>query len=82
MINGGDLVLIIKKSKKTGYIVYDSQDFTLHTHINDLSVAHIVKRNVTKSKVPHSHSKWLIYCHIRLARDKTYKEQLYAMLKK
>lgn len=79
---GGDSVLIIKKSKKAGYILYDSKDFALHTHINDLSIAHIVKRNVLQSKLPHTHSKWLIYCHIRVTRDKAYKENLYAILKK
>lgn len=81
LTNGGGHVLIIKKSQKTGYIIYDSKDFTLHTHISDLKIAHIVKRNVRQSKTPHTRSKWLIYCHIRLTRDNEYKNQLYAMLK-
>jgi len=73
----GDLLLKVKKSRfDESYIVYDSTDFSKHTHIQKLEIAYVVKRNVERNLLPKTNSIWLLHSHIRVATDKDYIEMV------
>lgn len=66
--------LKIKKShlENGGWILYNPDNFDLHTHCRHKRVALVIKRNVEKRILPKSNDKRMLYSHIRVTRDKKY----------
>ena len=63
----------IKKSKYNGtFIVYNPTNFEKHTHIQNLEIAYVVKRNVERKLLPKTNSIWLLESHIRVSDDENY----------
>ncbi len=71
-------MLKIKKSHLAngGWIVYNPDNFALHTHCRHKRVAVIIKNNVENHRLPKSNNLRLLYSHIRVTRNRSYIEQI------
>lgn len=71
-------MLKIKKShlRQDEWIVFNPDNFALHTHCRSRRVAIIVRDNVKHRRIPKSKDIRLIESHIRVTRDKRYIQQL------
>ena len=76
-------MLKIKKShKKTEeWILYNPDNFALHTHCKSLRVAVVIRDNVTKKRMPKSNNIKMLQSHIRVTKDKKYIQQLKERIK-
>jgi len=76
-------LLKIKKShKKTEeWILYNPDNFALHTHCKSLRVAVVIRDNVTKKRMPKSNNIKMLQSHIRVTKDKKYIQQLKERIK-
>lgn len=71
-------MLKIKKLhlRQDEWIVFNPDNFALHTHCRSRRVAIIVRDNVKHRRIPKSRDIRLIESHIRVTRDKRYIQQL------
>lgn len=78
----GDNTLKIKRAhkKEDEWIVYNPDNFKLHTHCRNLRVAIIIKNNVERLRLPRSRNLHTLYSHLRLTSNKRYKEQLLELI--
>ena len=76
--DSGDLMLKIKKShlRREEWIVYNPDNFALHTHCRSRRAALVIKDNVNHRRMPKSKDIRLIQSNIRVTRDKRYIAQL------
>ena len=76
---GWDSLLKIKKSRvKEEWIVYNPDNFALHTHCKSQRVAVAIKRTVETHSLPKSTDKRFIDSCIRVTHNKVYLRQLQA----
>ena len=74
-------MLKIKKSKRDGtYIVYNPDNFALHTHCKSLRVALVIRSNVEKGRLPKSNDLRMLYSHLRLTKNRHYRKLLEAKI--
>ena len=67
------IILKIKKSHRDGsWIVYNPDNFQLHTHCRSLRVALVVRNNVNRRRMPESRDIELIVSHLRVTKNKRY----------
>lgn len=73
-----DILLKIKKShkKRDEWILYNPDNFKLHTHCRSFRVALSIKKNVEKHKLPRSKNLRTIESHKRVTKNKKYIRQL------
>lgn len=71
-------MLKIKKShkKKNEWIVYNVDNFSLHTHCSNFRVALAIKKNVELKRLPKSRNLRTLESHKRLTRNAAYLKQL------
>ena len=67
-------MLKIKKShrNKDEWIVYNPDNFQLHTHCRSMRVAVVIRDNVARHRLPKSTDIRLLTSHIRVTRNKQY----------
>ena len=67
-------MLKIKKAHKQReeWILYNPDNFKLHTHCGSLRAALTIKRNVLKRRIPESSSLRMLESHLRVTKDKKY----------
>ena len=77
-IKGAVHILRIKKShrNKDEWIVYNPDNFALHTHCRSFRVALIIRDNVEKGRVPKSSDMRLLVSHRRVTKNKHYRRML------
>ncbi len=74
-------MLKIKKSQRDGtYIVYNPDNFTLHTHCKSLRVALVIRSNVEKGRLPKSNDLRMLYSQLRLTKNRQYRKLLEAKI--
>lgn len=74
-------MLKIKKSRRyteghEEWILYNPDNFRLHTHCKSLRVALTIKRNVEKQVLPKSTNIHTLESHLRVTRNKKYRAVL------
>ena len=81
MVEGG-YTLRIKKShlRENEWIVYNPDNFNLHTHCRNKRVAIAIKNNVERLRLPRSRNLHTLYSHVRLTSNRRYKEQLLGII--
>ena len=68
-------MLRIKKSHiAEQWILYDTKDFSHHTHCYELKIAKIIRNNVTNKRMPKTTNKRLLVSHMRVNNDVAYME--------
>ena len=73
----GDYILKIKKSHiKEEWIVYNPDNFALHTHCRSRRVALVIRNNVNNHRIPKTTDIRLLQSHIRVTKNKQYIQQL------
>lgn len=75
-------ILRLKKSHvhKNEWILYNPDNFNLHTHCGNKRVALAIKRNVEKRRLPSSKNIRTIESHIRVVGNGKYKRELIQLL--
>ena len=68
-------ILKIKKShrQKDEWIVYNPDNFELHTHCRSFRVALVLRNNVQNHRIPRSTDIRLLVSHLRLTRNRQYR---------
>ncbi len=67
------IILKIKKSHRDGsWIVYNPDNFQLHTHCRSLRAALVVRNNVNHRRMPESRDIELVVSHLRVTKNKRY----------
>lgn len=70
-------MLKIKKSKaKEEWIVYNSDNFNLHTHCRSQRVSVAIRRTVEHQEIPKSHDIRFIDSCIRITSNRRYRREL------
>lgn len=71
-------ILKIKKSHRNTneWLVYNPDNFALHTHCRSRRVALVIRNNVLKQRLPKSTDPYLIESHARLTGNRQYKKLL------
>ena len=73
LIKEGDLLLKIKKSHFDGsFIVFNPDNFKLHTHVRHQRIAVVIKHNVEHHLLPKTNNIRLLESHIRVTCNKEY----------
>jgi len=72
------IILRIKKShrNKDEWIVYNPDNFELHTHCRSFRVALIIRDNVAKQRLPESRDMRLLVSHMRVTHNRHYRRML------
>ena len=75
-------ILKIKKAHKREdeWIVYNPDNFNLHTHCRSRRVAIAIKSNVEHQRLPKSRNLHTLYSHLRLTANRRYREQLLCII--
>ncbi len=71
-------MLKIKKShrNKDEWIVYNPDNFELHTHCRSMRIAVVIRNNVLKHQMPRSTDIRLLTSHLRLTKNKQYRRMI------
>lgn len=71
-------MLKIKKSHRNEneWIVYNPDNFQLHTHCRSMRIAIVIRDNVSRHRLPRSTDIRLITSHIRVTHNKQYRRML------
>ena len=70
-------MLKIKKSHiAEQWILYDTKDFSQHTHCYSLKIAKIIRGNVINKRMPKTTNERLLVSHMRVNNDVAYMELL------
>lgn len=71
-------MLKIKKShrNKDEWIVYNPDNFELHTHCRSRRVALVIRNNVNAHRMPKSRDIRLVESHLRVTKNKQYRRML------
>lgn len=71
-------ILKIKKSHRgeNEWILYNPDNFKLHTHCYSLRVAIAIKKNVERLRIPKSRNLQTLYSHLRVVSNKVYREKI------
>ena len=81
MVEGDFILKIMKAHKKEDeWIIYNPDNFKLHTHCHNLRVAIIIKTNVEQKRLPRSRNLQTLYSHLRLTSNKRYREQILCLI--
>lgn len=76
-------ILRIKKShrNKDEWIVYNPDNFALHTHCRSFRVALIIRDNVSNRRLPKSNDLRLLVSHMRVTHNRQYRRLLEEKIK-
>ena len=71
-------MLKIKKShcNKSEWIVYNPDNFVLHTHCRSRRVALIIRSNVKNKRMPKTKDFRLLESHLRVTKNKRYRKMI------
>ena len=71
-------MLKIKKShlNRDEWIVYNPDNFALHTHCRSRCVALVIRNNVNNHRMPKSKDIRLLESHLRVTKNKQYRKMI------